>query len=275
MKDAAGVGTPLPWIDSHVHWDAAEFDVDRELTLQRARQAGVIACLNPTVTVAGIQRVYQLAESSRARSDWPLILPAFGIHPLYVSQSRPEDLALLAQQIEACRPVAVGEIGLDAYPGAPDIDQQRPVFEGQLALAAAHGLPVLLHVRHAVEAVIQSLKRVQGSNQKIPGGIAHAFNGSEQQAEQLISMGFLLGFGGSLTFDGSTRIRRLATNLDLEHMVLETDAPDMSPAWRVKQRNEPAELPRIAECLAKLRGIPMSLLSRETCANLKRLIGWP
>ena len=131
---------------------------------------------------------------------------------------------------------------------------------------------MLLHVRHAVEDVIQSLKRVQGTRQKIPGGIAHAFNGSESQAAQLMRMGFMLGFGGSLTYEGSTRIRRLAASLPLEHLVLETDAPDMAPSWLERARNESAELPKIANILAELRGISLSRLADQTSNNAQKLI---
>jgi TatD DNase family protein len=187
------------WVDTHIHWDASEFDVDREQALVRAKQAGVIACFNPSVIASGFESVRDLAAASLTRCDWPRILPAYGVHPLYVMQATDADLAALEQQLVMHRPLAVGEIGLDGYPGAPDMTQQRTWFEAQLALAAKYSLPVLLHVRHAVEDVIQCLKRVQGQRQKIPGGIAHAFNGSENQAEQLIRMGFMLGFGGSLT----------------------------------------------------------------------------
>lgn len=274
MSDGAPVAV-LPWIDTHVHWDAAEFDVDRDQTLQYARQVGISACLNPSVSIASMHKVQQLAESSQRRDDWPSILPAFGIHPLYVVSATEHDLAELDQQVTLHRPAAVGEIGLDGYADAPSMVLQRPLFEAQLSLAARHGLPVLLHLRHAVEEVILALKRVQGLQQKIPGGIAHAFNGSLQQAEQLMAMGFLLGFGGSLTFEGSTRIRRLATTLPLEYLALETDAPDMSPVWLGRTRNQSAELPRIAECLANLRGIPLAVLSEQTCANVRRLGLWP
>ena len=181
----------LPWIDTHVHWDAAEFDRDRAEALARARLAGVTHCFNPGVTVAGISSIRRIAESASQRNDWPAVLPAYGIHPLYVESAADDDLALLDQQIVMHRPCAIGEIGLDGYTGAPDKDKQRNLFEAQLALAIRHQLPVLLHVRHAVEDVIQALKRVQGARQKIPGGIAHAFNGSESQAQQLIQMGFI------------------------------------------------------------------------------------
>lgn len=262
----------LPWIDTHVHWDAHEFDTDRVAALSRARHAGVTCCLNPSVSVQGIEPVCRLAEASRSHEDWPRILPAFGIHPLYVEQLAEGDLTMLEQQLVTRRPVALGEIGLDAYAGAPDMDRQRQIFEDQLALAATHELPVLLHSRHAVEFVIQSIKRIQGSRHKIPGGIAHAFNGSESQAEQLIRMGFLLGFGGSLTYEGSTRIRRLAIHLPLDAIALETDAPDMAPEWLHQARNESSELPKIADKLAALRGISAATLSAQTHSNVRRLI---
>ena len=273
MADAATQReAPLSWIDTHVHMDAPEFNSDREQVLLCAKQSGVTCCLNPSVNVASFATVQALAAASLTRSDWPRILPAFGIHPLHVTQANADDLLLLEQQIIGHRPIAIGEIGLDGYPGMPNLDQQRPLFEAQLALAAMHGLPVLLHVRHAVEAVIQTLKHMQGSQQKIPGGIAHAFNGSEIQAEQLTRMGFLLGFGGSLTYAGSTRIRRLASSLPLNHIVLETDAPDMAPVWLHQGRNEPASLPKIAQTLAALRGIALSTLSVQTTANVRTLI---
>ena len=262
----------LTWIDTHVHWDANEFDQDRDAALIRAKMAGVVCCLNPSVSVSGFAHVQALANDSQRREDWPIILPAYGIHPLYVEQSRPDDLQQLEGQIKRHRPIAIGEIGLDAYPGAPDFSKQQQLFEAQLALAAIHQLPVLLHVRHAVEAVIQSIKRVQGRGQKIPGGIAHAFNGSEVQANQLIKLGFLLGFGGSCTYSGSTRIRALAAQLPLSSIVLETDAPDMPASWLNGQRNEPSQLPLIAQEVAKLRNMPMADLAATTGDNVIGLL---
>jgi len=263
----------LNWFDTHVHWDAAEFDPDREVALERAHAAGVDYCLNPSVTVGGIAKVRTLADLSATKDNWPRILPAYGMHPLYVAQHKPDDLHQLEQQLRQQRPAAIGEIGLDAYAGAPDMAQQRQCFEAQLALAVAYQLPVVLHVRHAVEAVIQSLKRVQGQGRKIPGGIAHAFNGSEVQAAQLIRMGFLLGFGGSCTYEGSTRIRSLASHIPLTSLVLETDAPDMAPMWLRGKRNESSQLPLIAQSIAALREISLAELSAATSANAGLLLG--
>lgn len=264
--------TALTWIDSHVHWDAPEFATDRDAALVRARTAGITHCINPAVDVAGCNAVQTLADTSLLRPDWPRILPAFGIHPLYVMQAQSDDLTTLDAQLRASRPVAMGEIGLDRFRGAPDLAIQRAWFEAQLALAATHALPVILHVRHAVEDVIQSLKRIQGRAQKIPGGIAHAFNGSREQADQLIRMGFLLGFGGSCTYEGSTRIRGLLQALPSSALALETDAPDMAPAWLHGQRNESAQLCRIAQTVAALRAEPLALLAQTTRENIRRLL---
>ena len=266
-------GCAFSWFDTHVHWDASEFDQDREAALERACAAGVRYCLNPSVTVNGIEQVQTLAALSQSHDAWPRILPAYGIHPLYVDQSAPDDIDQLEKHLRAQRPVAIGEIGLDAYEGAPDFEKQRVLFEAQLALAVTYQLPVVLHVRHAVEAVIQSIKRIQGKGQKTPGGIAHAFNGSRVQAEQLIDMGFLLGFGGSCTYTGSTRIRALASELPIAAIVLETDAPDMAPMWLRGQRNESSQLPRIAETLATLRNQSLAQLCAATTANALLVLG--
>jgi len=267
--------TAITWFDTHVHWDAAEFDLDRDAALDRAYATGVRYCLNPSVTVDGIEKVRQLAALSESHKHWPRIVPAYGIHPLYVAQCRADDIQTLEAELLRQRPVAIGEIGLDACAGAPDFEKQRQIFEDQLVLAMTQQLPVVLHVRHAVEAVIQSLKRVQTKGQKIPGGIVHAFNGSEVQAHQLIDMGFLLGFGGSCTYEGSTRIRSLAERLPINALVLETDAPDMAPAWRRGQRNESSQLPVIAESLAVLRKISLAELSEQTTSNALSVLRVP
>ena len=262
----------LTWVDTHVHWDAHEFALDRDAALVRARAAGVVRCINPAVNAAGFNTIQRLAEMSEQRVDWPRILPAYGIHPLYVMDTKPGDLDQLERYLKNFRPIAIGEIGLDRYRGAPDFKVQCDLFEAQLHLAVTYALPVVLHVRHAVEDVIQRLKHVQGRAQRIPGGIAHAFNGSREQAEQLIRMDFALGFGGSCTYEGSTRIRSLVQTLPLSALVLETDAPDMAPAWRRGERNESSQLIRVAQTIANLRGISMAELSSATRQNVDRVL---
>ncbi|NMG64084.1 TatD family deoxyribonuclease [Azoarcus indigens] len=251
-------------IDTHTHLDAAEFDADREAMLARARQSGVGRFVLPAVSAASFPEVAALAAAH------PDIHRAYGIHPLYVGESRDEDLELLDQRLAEPGVVAVGEIGLDHYVEDIDPGLQEHYFAAQLRLARQHGLPVILHVRRAQDAILKQLRRIE-----VPGGIAHAFNGSLQQADVFISLGFKLGFGGAMTYDGSKRIRRLAAELPLDALVLETDAPDIPPAWARGTRNEPGNLPRYAEILAELRGVPMEEIvlatTRNACTALPRL----
>ena len=164
-------------------------------------------------------------------------------------------------------PVAVGEIGLDFFVPGFDAARQQEVYVAQLKLARDLDLPVLLHVRRSVDQVLKSLRRVG-----VKGGIAHAFNGSRQQADQFIRLGFKIGFGGAMTYPGSTRIRQLAATLPLEAIVLETDAPDIPPVWLARQRNSPQELASIAQVFAELRSVSSEQIRDATTANAKSVL---
>ncbi len=166
----------------------------------------------------------------------------------------------------------MGEIGLDHFvPGLDRVRQER-FYRAQLALAREAGLPVILHVRRSADALLQGLRRVA-----VRGGIAHAFNGSEVQANHFVALGFKLGFGGAMTHERALQIRRLAATLPEHALVLETDAPDIPPQWLYRNaqqrleapqaRNEPAELPRIAATLATLRGWTLQHTADITRAN--------
>jgi TatD DNase family protein len=270
--------TELEWIDTHCHLDAAEFEADRESQRQRARQLGVTTCVLPAVE----------------RANWPTVTAwaqrhqdvyALGIHPLFVPRMGPDDLQALhhALQVQRDDPalVAVGEIGLDRFEGHPDLDLQVQCLRAQLSLAQAFELPVILHVRRAVDLVLKELRRCP-----VRGGIAHAFNGSAQQAQMFIDLGFALGLGGALTYERSLRLRDLARELPLSALVLETDAPDIPPQWLYRTaeqralgqpqgRNSPVELPRIAAEVAQLRGISLAELALASSANARRVLRWP
>ncbi len=263
------------WIDTHCHLDAPEFDADRAPVRERARAAGVAHCVLPAVAADHFDRVRALAH---AHGD----AYALGIHPLFTPQAAEADLErldhALAAQGDDPRLVAVGEIGLDGFVPGLDWERQRHFYREQLRLARRHGLPVILHVRRSADALLQELRR-----QPVGGGIAHAFNGSLQQARAFIDLGFCLGFGGTLTYERSLQIRRLATDLPLQALVLETDAPDIPPQWLYRTageraggvpqgRNEPAQLPAIAQVLAQLRGITADELAAATCANAARAL---
>lgn len=248
-------------IDTHIHLDADEFAPDRPALIEAARAAGVGGFVVPAVTAAGFDALDALADAT------PNVARAYGLHPLYVDSAQAADLEQLAQRLARPDVVAVGEIGLDGFINTPTLEAQLPWFEAQLALARRFDLPVILHVRHAVEAVIQAVKRAG-----VRGGIAHAFNGSRQQADTLLGMGFALGFGGTLTYPGSRRIRALAADLPLDAIVLETDAPDMPPEWARGQRNLPANLARIADTLAGLRDVPVAEVIAATERNARRVL---
>ncbi len=257
------------WIDTHCHLDAPEFDADRDAVVARARAAGVVRLVLPAVEQAGFDRVRELAHAHDGAY-------ALGIHPLYVEQAADTDLDRLQQALQAQRGdprlVAVGEIGLDHFVPGLDRGRQERFYLAQLGLARDAGLPVILHVRRSADALLKGLRRIG-----VPGGIAHAFNGSEVQARQFVALGFRLGFGGAMTHERALQIRRLAALLPEQALVLETDAPDIPPQWLYlnaarrgdgpQARNEPAELPRIAGTLAGLRGWTLQHTAEITRAN--------
>jgi len=258
------------WIDTHCHLDAPEFDADRAAVLARAQAAGVRMLVLPAVQVAHFEAVRDLAHAHG-------LAYALGIHPLYVDQAADEDLDRLAQALRQHRDdprlVAVGEIGLDHFVPGLDHARQERFYLAQLRLAREAGLPVILHVRRSADSLLKGLRRIE-----VAGGIAHAFNGSPQQAEAFVQRGFGLGFGGTLSFDRSLNIRALAASLPAHAPVLETDAPDIPPQWLYRSaaeqaagaqsgRNEPAELPRIAAHLAEARGWTLAHTAQQTAAN--------
>ncbi len=261
------------WIDTHCHLDAAEFDADRDAVVARARSAGVTQIVIPAVDANNLARVRALAHQHD-------LTYALGIHPLCVMGAQPGDLdrvaEALAEHADDPRLVAVGEIGLDYFVKGLDPATQQHFYVEQLKLAKRAGLPVLLHVRRSADQLLAGLRRVGFPH----GGIAHAFNGSEQQAQHFIDLGFKLGFGGTLTFDRSLQIRRIAATVPETALVMETDAPDIPPHWLYKTaeqreaepgqaRNEPAELPRIARSLAALRGWSAEHTAAITTANAR------
>ena len=250
-------------IDTHCHLDAAEFSTDYRAASALARAAGVTRIIVPGVSVACFPRQKFVVAAT------PGACAAYGIHPLYLTQSDSGDLQQLRHYLQQERPVAVGEIGLDFYIPQADKAQQTEFFAAQLQLAREFELPVILHSRRAVDAVLHALRR-----HPVRGGVAHAFNGSLQQAAEFIKLGFKLGFGGALTHAGSRRIRMLATELPLSALVLETDAPDMAPAMYPNQRNSPEHLPDICASLAGLIGISAEQLAEASTRNACEVFGW-
>lgn len=248
-------------IDTHCHLDAFEFAEDRDTVVLAARKAGVSAIVVPAIVSDNFAAVRECCMRYRE------CFPAYGIHPLYLGKVGESDFIVLRDWLEnevasAFPPVAIGEIGLDFY--VPDFDaaRQEHFLLEQLKIARDFDLPVLLHVRRAVDQVLKCLRRIG-----VRGGIAHAFNGSAQQADEFIRLGFKLGFGGAMTYPGSTRIRKLVASLPINAIVLETDAPDIPPCWLDGGRNTPSELVFMALELSKLRGLELPDVLAVTSAN--------
>lgn len=247
-------------VDSHSHLDAPEFDQDRAAVIARAHAAGVMRQVVPAVEAASWPKLREVCAQDRG------LHPAYGLHPMYLSSHRPEHLRELGDWIERERPLAVGECGLDYFVEGLDPQAQSLYFEGQLRLARDFDLPVIVHARRAVDAVIAAIRRSGRLR-----GVVHSYSGSEEQARQLWKAGFLLGLGGPVTYERANRLRGLAASMPIEHLLLETDAPDQPDAGIRGQRNEPARLNAVRDTIAALRGMAPDELAAATSANAERL----
>ncbi|WMW79273.1 TatD family hydrolase [Undibacterium cyanobacteriorum] len=269
------------WIDSHCHLDASEFAGKSLELADEAVKMGISAIVIPAVHQSNFARVRELAEQHEA------CFFTLGIHPMYVPTSAEEDLRSLREMVAQLmqdasssvsrRFLGIGEIGLDFFVPAlcesPLREKQIFFYSEQLKIARDFNLPVLLHVRRSQDQILKYLRRIP-----VVGGIAHAFNGSEQQAQHFIQLGFKLGFGGAMTFTRALQLRRLASNLPFESIVLETDAPDIAPRWCHPGVNVPGELVQIGHELATLRGCSIAQVAQQTSMNvldvLPRLRPW-
>lgn len=251
-------------VDTHCHLDDGEFARDRDAVLARARDAGITRIVVPAIDFANWDAVRTLCNGTDG------LFAAYGLHPLCLAAHRSEHLHALREWIERERPVAVGECGLDYFIEDLDREIQQGIFDAQLRIAREFDLPVIVHARRAVDAVIASLRKVGGLR-----GVVHSFSGSRQQAEQLWSIGFLLGLGGPVTYPRANRLRSLAATMPLEHLLLETDAPDQPDAWHRGERNEPMHVAAVARTIAELRGTTPEAVAEVTSRNAARLFALP
>jgi len=249
--------------DSHCHLDAPEFAEDRPAVLAAARANGVRGIVIPAVSAAGWEALARLTR------DQPDLHPAYGLHPMYLAEHRPVHMdqlrLLLDQQGDA---IAVGESGLDYYLEDLDRNLQQEYFEAQLALARERELPVILHARRAHEPVLHAVRRFQPLR-----GVIHSYAGSAEQARQFIDLGFMLGFGGPITYPRAQRLRELIRSLPLESILAETDAPDQPLCGHQGQRNEPARLVEVVKVMAELRSVDPAEMAAATTANARRMFG--
>lgn len=251
-------------IDTHCHLDVAEFADDYHLVRQRAAAAGVCELIVPAVDRAGWPRLLEVCRQESGCG------PALGLHPLYLQRHGPGDVEELSRQIKAGEVVAIGEIGLDFWERPNEMLRRRQLelFEAQLRIARQAGLPVLIHARKAHDQVLAALRRLHFTC----GGIVHAFSGSRQQARCYVDLGFAIGVGGTITYQRANRVRGVVTDLPLDALVLETDAPDIPPAGHRNERNSPEFLPEILHCLARLRGQEPRLVAATTSRTARTLL---
>lgn len=255
-------------IDTHTHLDFPDFDADRDAVLARCRALGLEKLVVLGVYRGNWQRLWDLVQGQDG------LYAAFGLHPIYLEQHRPEHLLELRGWLERLagnrKLCALGEFGLDWYVPELDRERQQALFEAQLQLAAEFELPALLHVRRAHAQTIATLKRYRLKR----AGIVHAFAGSLEEAKEYLKLGFKLGLGGAATWPQANRLRRVVAQLPLEAVVLETDAPDMAPAMHANQRNSPEYLAEICTVLAELRGVTPEALASASSRNACALFGW-
>ena len=251
-------------IDSHCHLDVDAFDDDRAAVIARARAAGVTRQIVPAIDAAGWPRLRDICAM------YPDLFPAYGLHPIYMASHEPGDLDALRDWILRERPIAIGECGLDFFVDDRDTAGQQATFEAQLRMAREFDLPVIVHARRAVEAVIVAIKRVGRLR-----GVVHSFSGSPEQARQLWDLDFMIGLGGPLTYARAHRLHRLAAEMPIEHLLLETDAPDQPLASHRGERNEPSRLPGVLAAIAALRNADPAVIAAATTANAERLFALP
>lgn len=251
-------------VDSHCHLDVDAFDSDRPDVIDRARHAGVTRQIVPAIDAAGWPGLRDLCASN------PGLYPAYGLHPMFLDRHRPAHLVELHDWVRRERPIAIGECGLDFFVPGLDPDAQARIFEAQLLLAREFDLPLIVHARRAVDAIIAAIRRVGGLR-----GVIHSFPGSSQQATQLFDLGFMIGLGGPVTYERANRLRTLARTVPLDHLLLETDAPDQPVSGHRGQRNEPARMIHVLQAIADLRGMDPGDLADATTANAERLFRLP
>ena len=249
------------WIDTHCHLDFEPLisNIDSVLTLCLKNK--VTSIIVPSVKPNNINKVIELSREHQN------CFYALGYHPLHVDNLNDSHLHQLEESIQKSNPIAIGEIGLDLFIQKDNLERQEYFFSKQLLIAKKYDLPVILHVRSAIDLVLKHLRK-----NKVEGGVAHAFNGSFQQAEQFIDMGFKLGFGGAMTYPRAKHLQKIARELPLHAIVLETDAPDMPPTWRrEKGYNRPSEINQIGIFFAELRGVNPLIIADNIRVNTEQV----
>ncbi len=251
-------------IDTHTHFYSKEFEPDFEQALQRARNAGIARFYMPGIDSTVIDAMLRLEKLFPAE-----FFPMMGLHPGSVNENYLEELKIVEEYLSKRKFVAVGEIGLDFYWDTTFVKEQYNAFDKQMELALQYQLPIVIHTRNAMRETIEAVKPFAARGMK---GIFHCFGENNEIAKQIINIGFYLGIGGVLTYK-KANVPPALKDIDLKHIVLETDAPYLSPVPYRGKRNESSYLVNIAEKLAEIKNIPVEEVARITTENAEKIFG--
>lgn len=255
-------------IDSHCHLIFDAFDQDRAEVLARATEAGVVAIINPGTTLADSRAIVAAAEKI------PNLFAAVGVHPNDAAEFNESTLAHLRELTSHPKVVAIGEIGLDYYWDKTPRSRQHEVFEQQLALAKEANKPIIIHQRESAADTMAVLRR-WGAGQDHPGLVLHSFSGDLAMAEEAVELGFYIGISGPVTFKKADSLCNIAAALPPERLLVETDAPFLSPHPFRGKRNEPARVKIIAERVAELQNLPFAEMCQILTQNTMALFRLP
>jgi TatD DNase family protein len=258
-------------IDAHCHLDFEAFDEDRDQVLKRAEDNKITDIIIPGTQNKFWNRINTLCSAHKKKSNTIRLHPCYGLHPYWVHNHEQNDLKHLERYLDKNKPVALGECGLDFRPqyinqNRADKKTQTMFFEAQLDIANNQQLPVVVHSVNATEAVMQSIKKFNNIT-----GMIHSYSGSLEQAKQLIDLNFLISIGGNVTYPQAKKIRKVAGELPLNALLVETDAPDQSDHGNRARRNEPAFLINTVKEIAQLRNETEKTIAQQTTINAKKL----
>lgn len=249
-------------VDTHTHLYVSEFQDDIEFVLQRAKEEGVSKFYLPAIDASESAALLALEEK------YPDLLFAMaGVHPCSVKENFEEEIAHTDNLLKTRRFAAIGETGLDFYWDQSFTKQQYESLQIHMEWAVQYNIPIVLHTRNAMQETIDAIKKFDNKNLR---GIFHCFTGTEAQASEIIEIGFLLGIGGVLTYKNSG-LDKVVADIDLQHLVLETDAPYLAPVPYRGKRNEPSYLSYVAQKLAEIKNIPVATVAEVTTANAKNI----
>lgn len=250
----------MPFIDTHCHLFLKEFEADAELVIEKSVKAGVTKMVVPNVDSTSILPLLELCNNFKKE-----LYPSIGIHPCSVKENFKEELLIHEKCLESNDFVAIGEIGIDLYWDKTFVKEQIAALEIQLQWALEHNLPAILHCRESFDEVYNIVK-----NYKNLRGVFHAFSGSCEQALKVIDIGFYIGIGGVVTFKNSN-LGNGISSLSMENIILETDAPYLTPAPYRGKRNDPSYIPIIAEKLANIFNYSIKEIEEITTRNALKL----